>query len=47
LKTKYNAEVDVYDVMLKAVSDNRHTCEEILKKRDLWAMTEEELEIND
>jgi hypothetical protein len=46
LKTKYNATVDIYDDILRAVSNRRPTCEEILKKKDLWALNEEEFEIN-
>jgi len=33
--------------MLRDVSHKRPTCEEILKKKDLWALNEEEFEIND
>jgi hypothetical protein len=47
MKTKYNAAVDIYDDMLRDVSHKRPICEEILKKKDLWALNEEEFEIND
>jgi serine/threonine protein kinase len=43
---KYNAAVDIYRDM-SAVSHERPNCEEILKKRNLWALNEEEFEIND
>jgi hypothetical protein len=33
--------------MLRAVSHKRPTCDEILKKQNLWALNEEEFEIND
>jgi len=47
LETKYNAAVDIYDDMLRAVSHKRPTCEEILKQRNLWASNGKEFEIND
>jgi hypothetical protein len=46
LKTKYNAAFDIYDDMLRDVSHKRPTCEEILKKKDLWALNEEDLKID-
>jgi hypothetical protein len=33
--------------MLRAISNKRPTCEQILNKKDLWALNEEEFEIND
>ncbi len=32
--------------MLRDVSHKRPTCEEILKKKDLWALNEEDLKID-
>jgi hypothetical protein len=46
LKTKYNAPVDICDDMLRAMSNKRPTCEEILKKLNFWALSGE-FEIND
>jgi hypothetical protein len=33
--------------MLRAISYKRPTCEEILKKKDLWTLNKDELEFND
>jgi hypothetical protein len=46
LKKKYNAVFDIYDDMLRDASHKRPTCEEILKKKDLWALNEEDLKID-
>jgi hypothetical protein len=43
LETKYNEAFD--NMVVKDVSQ-RPTCEEILKKKDLWVLKEEEFEIN-
>ncbi len=43
LKTKYNEALD--NMVVKDVSQ-RPTCEQILKKKDLWILKEEEFEIN-
>jgi hypothetical protein len=47
LKTKYNAALDRYVDMLIPLHRRRPNCEEILEKKDLWALNEEELEISD
>jgi hypothetical protein len=47
LKTKYNAALDLYDDMCKPLPRKRPNCEEVLKKKDLWALNEEELDINE
>jgi hypothetical protein len=46
LKTKYKAAIDIYDDMLRAVPNKRPTCKEIIEKKDLWALKEEEFEID-
>jgi hypothetical protein len=43
LKTKYN---EAFDNMVRDVSQ-RPTCEEILKKKDLWVLNEKDFEIDD
>ncbi len=47
MKTKYKAALDVYNDMLRAVPNKRPTCEQIIEKKDLWALKEEEFEIDD
>jgi hypothetical protein len=47
LKIKYENALDIYDIMLRALPQRRPNCEEILKRKNLWALNEEEFEIND
>jgi hypothetical protein len=47
MKAKYKAAIDLHENMLKRKPERRQNCEEILKKKDLWALKEEEFEIND
>jgi hypothetical protein len=44
---KYNSAIDIYDDMTRALPRKRPNCEEILEKKDLWALNKEEFEIND
>ncbi len=46
-KTKYNAALDLCADMCYRLSRRRPNCEEILEKKNLWALNKEELEIND
>jgi hypothetical protein len=46
LKTKYNAALDLCADMCSHLPRRRPNCEQILKKKDLWALNEE-FEIND
>jgi hypothetical protein len=47
LKTKYSAALDLCADMCSHLPRRRPNCEEILKKIDLWALKEEEFEVND
>ncbi len=47
MKKKYSAALDLYDDMLKPLPRRRPNCEEILGRKILWALNEEEFEIND
>jgi hypothetical protein len=47
LKTKFKAALDLYDDMLQPLPRKRPNCEQILEKINLWALNEEEFEIND
>ncbi len=47
MKAKYNAALDLYDDMCKPLPRKRPNCEEVLKKKNLWALNEVEFEINE
>jgi hypothetical protein len=47
LKTKYSAALDLCADMCSHLPQRRPNCEEILKKKYLWALKEEEFEIDD
>jgi hypothetical protein len=47
MKTKYNSALELYDDMTRNLPRNRPNCEEILKRKHLWALTKEEFEIHD
>ncbi len=47
MKGRYKSAIDLHENMLKLMPERRQNCEEILKKKDLWALKEEEFEIND
>jgi hypothetical protein len=46
-KTKYNAVLELYDDMIRGLPKKRPNCEEILERKNSWALKEEEFEIND
>ncbi len=46
LKNKYENALDIYDFMLRALPQRRPNCEEILKRKNLWALNEEEFQIS-
>jgi hypothetical protein len=46
LKPKYQVALEVYEKMTKSLSLKRPDCKEILNQKDLWALTDSELEIN-
>ncbi len=46
MKPKYQVALEVYEKMTKSLSLKRPDCKEILNQKDLWALTDSELEIN-
>ncbi len=46
MKTKYNAVLELYDDMRRDLPQKRQNCGEILEKKDLWTLNEENLEID-
>jgi hypothetical protein len=46
LKPKYQVALEMYDKMTRSLSLKRPDCKEILNQKDLWALTDSELEIN-
>jgi hypothetical protein len=47
LNGKYKECIELCNEMTQRFSDKRPDCEEILKRKNSWALNEEELEIND
>jgi hypothetical protein len=47
LKDKYNESLKLYDKMHSDFPHKRLNCEDILERKNSWALKEEELEIND
>jgi hypothetical protein len=47
LKDKYEHALVLYDSMTRGIYWNRPTCEKILATKQLWALSENELTIND
>ncbi len=47
MKAKYKAAVDIDARMLDPKSKERPTCGEILKEKELWALNQGELEIDE
>ncbi len=47
LKNKYNESLELYDKMHSDFPHKRPNCEEILERKNSWALNKEEFEIND
>ncbi len=47
LKSKFQNSVELYDDMTRSLQKKRPNCEEILEKKNLWALNEEEFEVDD
>jgi hypothetical protein len=47
LKSKFQNAVEFYDDMTRSIQNKRPNCEEILEKKNLWALNEEEFEVDD
>ncbi len=46
-KTKYNAALDLYADMCSHLPRRLPNCEQIFEKKNSWALSEEEFEVND
>jgi hypothetical protein len=47
LKDKYNESLQLYEKMHSDFQHKRPNCEQILNKKDLWALEEQEFQIDD
>ncbi len=47
MKTKYNGAIDLHENMLRPMPRRRPDYEQILERKDSWALNEKELKIKD